>query len=135
MTGAGSGVEPEMPDVPDWRQKQQLLYGGKASREQRLEGARRLIEKGMDSEAMDYLEVEPDGDLVRTLLDRALDKGEAFQYRRAAAVLGLKPSAADWEKVAERAEASGRPSYARLARAAAAAGDGDGKGKQGKADS
>jgi hypothetical protein len=77
---------------------------------------------------MDYLEVEPDGDLLRVLLDRAADKGDAFQYRRVAAALGLKPSAADWGKVAQRAAASGRSSYARMARAAA--GDGDKKGKE-----
>lgn len=108
-----------MKDLPDWRQKQQILYGGKSTPEQRLEIARMLVEQGMDSEAMDYLEVERDGNLLRALLERAAEKGETFLYRRAAAALGLKPSAADWEKVAQAAEASGRPSYARMARSAA----------------
>lgn len=123
-------------DLPDWRQKQQVLYEGKATRDQRLEIARRLLEREMESEAVDYLEMERDEDLLRKILERAADRGDAFLYRRAAAALGWTPAAADWERVAARAEALGKGSFARMARAAAGgtaapAAAGGGKGQAG----
>ncbi len=108
-----------MTEIPDWKQKQQLLYGGKGSPEERLRVAAALIEIDRDVEAIDYLEIDRDEEMLRKVLERATGRGDAFVFRRAAALLEMQPSTEEWEKVAEQAEAAGRPSYARLARAAA----------------
>ena len=108
-----------MSDFPNWSQRQQLLYEGKGSREERLRIARGLIASDRPTEAMDYLEVESDPELLVMVIDRARERGDAFLFRRASVAAGKTPSAEDWEQVAKQAESHGKESYARMAREAA----------------
>jgi len=106
--------------IPSWIQKQQLLFGGKGSREDRLRIARELIAEDRDTVAIDFLEVEADPELLQKVIDRARERGDAFLFRRAKAAAGQVPSVQEWEDVARRAESLGKESFARMARQAAA---------------
>lgn len=111
-----------MSRIPSWSQKQELLYGGKGSREERLRLAGDLIAGDRHTVAIDFLEVDPDPELLEKVIDRAREVGDAFLYRRAMAAAGRVPSSREWEAVATRAESLGKESFARMARQAAAAG-------------
>ena len=110
-------VKTAMIDFPNWRQKQQILFTGKGTREARLKVARDLVDREMCAEAIDYLEVEPDPELLRRLLERSLETGDAYLYRRSVALLGQKPTLEEWGRVAERAASLGKEAFARMARA------------------
>ena len=114
-----NGYNTPVSEFPDWKQKQQVLFGAKANPEERLRIAAALIEADRDAEAVDYLEIDRDKEMLRQVLERAAGRGDAFVYRRAADLLDMRPSGDDWEGVAAQAEAAGKPSYARLAREAA----------------
>ena len=113
-----------MMDFPNWRRKQQILFTEKGTRETRLKVARDLVDRGMWAEAIDYLEVEPDPELLRRLLEHSLETGDAYLYRCSVALLGQKPTPEEWGRIAERAESLGKETFARMARAAAGEGTG-----------
>jgi hypothetical protein len=78
--------------------------------------AEAYLAEGRAAEAIVFLEQAEAEDRLAVVRDEAVEAGDVFLLRSAAAALGEEVAAETWERVAERAEAAGKALYAREAR-------------------
>ena len=109
--------------IPDAIQRRDQL-------EQKLDPAKALrvaeayLEAGRAFEALAYLERAEARERIEAVRDEAIEGGDVFLLREAAARLGEAPDVRAWERLAEAAAAAGKQSYAAEARRQMAAGEG-----------
>ena len=109
--------------IPDAIQRRDQL-------EQKLDPAKALrvgeayLEQGRDFEALAFLARAGAREPLEAVRDRAIESGDAFLLREAAAQLGEMPDSAAWQRLADAAGAAGKQAYAVEARRQVAAGEG-----------
>jgi len=77
-----------MEEIPDWREKKELLWGDKASDEDRTAHGRRFLETRRFSEALDFFSRVKDREGIELVLLEAVEGGDWFLYTRCTAALG-----------------------------------------------
>jgi hypothetical protein len=90
---------------------------------QALAIAEAYLEQGRSVEALDFLRKAGARERLEALRREAVQVGDAFLLRAAAAQLGGEPEREEWRALAEAAEAAGRSAYAAEARRHAEVGD------------
>jgi hypothetical protein len=104
-------------DLPSWREKKTLLWGGQASAEEQVRAGDTFLREGRHPEALDFYERARHGDGVRAVLREAVSRGDWHLFRRCREFLGgeLRDELA---ALARNALAAGKHLYAfRAARA------------------
>ena len=73
------------------------------------------LEEGRVSDAIDFFEKARDGAQLDSLLERCLEDGDVFLYRKVARILGVTPGPDQWLKVGDRALSLGKLYFAQSA--------------------
>lgn len=72
-----------MPDaIPNWREKKELLWGDKATDEERRAAAAAFLDAGRLSEALDFFTRVSDREGVEKVLAAAVETGDWFLFKR-----------------------------------------------------
>ncbi len=88
-----------------------------------LQIAEAYLAEGRSVEAVDFLGIGDAADRLRELRRQAVESGDAFLLRAAAAATGEEPAAEEWRDLADAAAAAGKESYAVEARRQAERGE------------
>jgi len=102
----------EKKSVPDYQEKQKILYIKETPPEKLLEVADRLLEQDRFSDAYDYLERSGDEKKIEEYMNMALDRGDFFNFDRAARKLDIEIEPELWEQLGENAAARDLFAYA-----------------------
>lgn len=89
--------------IPDYQEKQKLLYIKKASPETLLDIADQLIKEDRFNEAYDYIKSSGDETVLEKYMHDALERGDFFNFERAALELDLEIPPEMWNDVADNA--------------------------------
>ncbi|MCU0727561.1 MAG: hypothetical protein MUE73_17525 [Planctomycetes bacterium] len=93
---------------PDFREKRQILFGDRASDEDRLRAAREFFDAARFGEALELLERAPDETLLSRVGEEATRRGDTFLLLRVEKILGRELPASAWLAAGRSAETGGR---------------------------
>lgn len=88
-------------------QKQKILYIDKTPKEKLLEIADRLLELDRFSEAFDFIERSGDEKRLEEYMYAALERGDFFNFDRAARKLDMEVPPETWKQLADKAAEAG----------------------------
>jgi hypothetical protein len=74
-----------------------------------------FLEEGRISDAIELFEKARHQEGLDNLLERCLDEGDAFLFRKVAKILGVSPGLDQWIKLGDRALSLGKLHFARVA--------------------
>ena len=75
-------------ELPDWREKKEILWGEKASREERLRAGEAFLGAGRLPEALDFFERARHEEGVRSVLREVVASGDWHLFKRCREFLG-----------------------------------------------
>lgn len=98
--------------IPDYKQRQKILYIDKTPPEELARFADMLLVQNRYSEAFDYLERMGDAERLRSFMNDAKERGDFFNFERTARKLNLEVERGEWEELARKAVEKGLIRYA-----------------------
>ena len=111
-------------EIPDWREKKELLWGERSSDEERLSAGNAFFEAERFSEALDFFSRAGDRGSVEKVLNKAVELGDWFLFKSCVSFLE-EERIDELRKLAANARERGKFFFA--LRACSALGDADGK--------
>ena len=93
---------------PNFREKRLVLYGEKASDDDRIRTAREFFAAERFGETLELLERATDDDLLSRVTDEAVRRGDTFLLLRAEKIRGREFERSLWREAARHAEGTGR---------------------------
>ena len=101
--------------LPDYREKQKILYIDKTPKAKLVEYGDAFLKEGRVFDALEFYGRAGHDEGLSTILARARDEGDAMLYQQALKALGREADGAEWREVARRAEARGKLTFGRFA--------------------
>lgn len=102
-------------DLPGFALKRKILFGPKTTRQRLLEAGKQFMEAGRSDDALEFFRRAEAPELAEQVAEKAASEGNVPLMMRARTVSGHETAPAQWLEAAQKAEAAGRPSCAKLA--------------------
>jgi tetratricopeptide (TPR) repeat protein len=101
--------------LPGCLKKRDLLNSDRSDPAHCVELGTAYLEEGRISDAIEFFEKAPHREGLDRLIERCLDDGDVFLFRKVAKILDLSPGPDQWLKLGDRALSLGKLHFARAA--------------------
>ena len=92
--------------------KRDFLNSDRGDPPQLVQLGTRYLDEGRISDAIDFFEKAHHRERLESILERCLDDGDFFLYRRVARILGFSPGPDQWTKLGDRSLFLGKLHFA-----------------------
>ncbi len=98
--------------LPDYREKQRLLYGDKVQPELVRKTAKNLLAAGALNDAAEFFHRVEDSKALEAIAEQALEEGDLFLFDKVYRQLGRQPTPELYDRLGQRALATGKLQFA-----------------------